>query len=152
MIRSTALALALLASAPAFAQKEPQPLPRAMFIANAEAEFNKVDTNKDGLMSKLEIETFQRSSALAAADARSKAVFAALDVDKNGQLSATEFAKLSSKPPAVDAARILKMDTNKDGKLSMAEHRSSALANFDRLDANKDGSVTVAELKASQAR
>ena len=152
MIRSTAFALALLASVPAVAQTEPKPLPRAMFIANAEAEFNKVDTNKDGQMSKLEIETFQRSTSIAVAEARSKAVFAALDVDKNGQLSAVEFAKLTTKPPAVDAARVLKMDSNKDGKLSLAEHRSNALANFDRLDANKDGSVTVAELKASQTR
>ena len=152
MIRSTAMALALLASAPAFAQNEPKPLPRAMFIATAEAEFNKVDTNKDGQMSKLEIETFQRSSALAAADARSKAIFAALDADKNGQLSVTEFAKLTSKPPTVDAARVLKMDSNKDGKLSLAEHRTAALANFDRLDANKDGLVTAAELKAAQGK
>jgi hypothetical protein len=39
-------------------------------------------------------------------------------------------------------------DGNRDGRISMIEHRTATLANFDRLDTDKDGIVTPAEMKA----
>ena len=66
--------------------------------ANAEAEFARVDANKDGQMSRTEIENYQRTSATARITARNKALFAELDADKNGQISAVEFAKASPIP------------------------------------------------------
>ena len=41
-----------------------------------------------------------------------------------------------------------RMDSNRDGQVSLVEHRSATLANFDRLDTDKDGNVTAAEMKA----
>jgi Ca2+-binding EF-hand superfamily protein len=41
------------------------------------------------------------------------------------------------------------MDTNKDGKVSAAEHAAGAKAMFEKMDANKDGKVTAAEMTAA---
>jgi Ca2+-binding EF-hand superfamily protein len=40
------------------------------------------------------------------------------------------------------------MDTNKDGKISAAEHAAGARSMFDKMDSNKDGKVTAAEMTA----
>ncbi len=103
-------------------------------------------------MSRAEIETFQRDSSTKQLAARNKEVFAALDADKNGSLSAVEFAKLSAGPPKVDASSVLSIDTNKDGQVSLAEHRTATLATFTQFDANKDGSLTAAEVQAAASK
>lgn len=41
------------------------------------------------------------------------------------------------------------MDTNKDGKVTLAEATAKPLAMFDRADANKDGTVTPEERRAA---
>ncbi len=125
---------------------------RAKVAADAEAEFKRVDTNKDGQMSRAEIETFQVAIATTMLAARNKEAFAALDADKSGQLSAAEFAKLSSGTPKVDAGPVLSIDTNKDGQVSLAEHRGAKLETFARFDANKDGTLTAAEVQAATAK
>ena len=153
MIRTTLFALALTTSAAAFAQAGAiQSIPRAKVVANAEAEFKEVDANKDGQMTRAEIETFQLNSIMAAAAARNKAMFGELDTDKNGQLSATEFARLSSGKPKVDASGVLSIDTNKDGKISTEEYRAPMLAMFNSVDSNKDGTISAQERSQAQAK
>ena len=149
MIRFALFAAAVAAAAPVAAQDT---LPRAKAVANAEAEFAKVDVNKDGQMSRVEIENFQRTSVMTAARERNKAYFTELDADKNGQLSAAEFAKLSSGTPKVDASNVLRIDSNKDGQISLAEHRSATLETFVSVDTNKDGILTAAEVRAMAER
>ena len=157
MVRFSLFTLALVAAAPLSAQVTApasgaaQSVPRAKVVANAEAEFARVDANKDGQMSRTEIETYQRTSATARVTARNKALFAELDADKNGQLSAAEFAKLSSAPKA-DATNVLRVDTNKDGQLSLAEHRAAMLDTFNKIDANKDGLLTAAEVQTATSK
>jgi len=156
MVRFSLFTLALVAAAPLSAQVTApasgaaQSVPRAKVVANAEAEFARVDANKDGQMSRVEIETFQRASATARTTARNKALFAELDSDKNGQISALEFAK-ASPTPKVDASAVLRIDSNKDGQISLAEHRSATLDTFTKIDTNKDGSLTAAEVQALAA-
>jgi len=158
VIRSILFAIALVASGPVLAQAKapaaaaPASMPRAKVLANAEAEFARVDTNKDGQMSRAEIETFQTAAATAARTRRNKAVFTALDSDKNGQISAAEFAKINAAPIKVDASEVLKVDTNKDGQISLAEHRAATLDTFTLFDANKDGTLTRAEVEAQAAK
>ena len=150
MVRFPLFAVALVVSAPAFAQAGggTDSVPRAKIVANAEAEFKRVDANKDGQMSRTEIETFQRTSTQARITARNKALFAELDSDKNGQINAAEFAK-ATPAPKVDASSVLRVDTNKDGQVSLAEHRGATLDTFNKVDANKDGKITAAEVQAA---
>ena len=127
----------------------PQPILRAAFIAQMDAQFGKIDSDKDRQLTLTEIEQFEQQRALTEAQARNEALFDRLDVNKNGQISATEFAKLVTGPAAVSAQPMLsREDSNRDGHISLAEHRTATLANFDRIDANKDGVVTPAEMRA----
>ena len=150
MVRFSLFTLALVAAAPLSAQLSAttaKPVTRAQVVANAESEFARVDANKDGQMSRTEIETYQRTSATARVTARNKALFAELDADKNGQINAVEFAKASSVPKP-DASFVLRIDANKDGQVSLAEHRGAAIETFTKIDANKDGTLTAAEVQS----
>lgn len=40
-----------------------------------------------------------------------------------------------------------KMDTNKDGRVTAAEHAATAQQMFTMMDANRDGAVTMEEMK-----
>ena len=150
MFARSLVALALLAPAPLLAQAAPaaQPLPRAQFITTMDGEFRKVDADKDGQLTRVEVELYQKAAVLAMAQRGSQALFARLDTDKNGHISPAEFARLPMNPPRADPNALLKFDTGKDGKVSLIEHRTATLANFDRLDTDKNGIVTPAEMKA----
>lgn len=125
-------------------------VPRADFITIQDGEFRKMDADRDGVVTKAEIEAFQRIEAVASAQARNRQLFAQLDADRNGQISPDEFLKLNPpSPPANGQILLNQLDTNKDGKISLVEHRAGKLANFDRIDTDKDGVVTVAEMRAA---
>ena len=153
------LAMATLAvimtATPAFAQTkpakaaDPQPLVRARFAAQMDTQFRQIDADGNGQLTVAEIEQFEKGKALADAQARNEALFDQLDVNRNGQISATEFAKLIREPATASAQPMLsREDSNRDSQISLVEHRSATLANFDRLDTDKDGVVTAAEMKA----
>lgn len=149
------LGLASGVSAQTAAQTAAQPttndnVPRATYIATMDAEYSKMDGDKNGKVTRAEIETFDRAVALGQARMRAQALFARLDADRNGQLSAAEFGKMVSGSPQVDGRPLLgKLDTNKDGTVSLVEHRGGKLAYFDQIDTDKDGVVTVVEMKAA---
>ena len=137
-------------SAPAQHPTGPEPLLRANFLAQMDAQFGKMDGDRNGQLSRAEIEQYEQQNALAEAQARNDALFDRLDVNKNGQISAAEFGKLvPEKVPAAGAQPMLsREDSNRDGQISLIEHRSATLANFDRLDADRNGVVSPAEMKA----
>lgn len=127
----------------------PKPLQRTAFLAEMDSQFRLMDSDKNGQLTRIEIEQFQKLQAVADAQARNRSLFMQLDVDKNGQISAAEFAKLVTPPPAANAGPMLsREDSNRDQQISLVEHRIAMLANFDRLDADRDGVVTPAEMKA----
>jgi Ca2+-binding EF-hand superfamily protein len=144
--------IALTSPTPVGAQpKSPanQALARAQFIADMDSEFRKMDADKNGQLTKAEIEQYQKLQAVAQAQSRNRALFTQLDTDKNGQLSPAEFAKIATPAPAANGQpMIARMDSNRDSQVSLVEHRTATLANFDRLDSDKDGIVTAAEMKA----
>lgn len=127
----------------------PQPLARQQFIADMDNEFRKMDADKNGFLTRIEIEQYQKLVAMTEAQARNRALFAQLDSDRNGQISAAEFAKLVVPAQIAGAQPMLnRMDGNRDQQVSLVEHRAATLVNFDALDADKDGIVTAAEMKA----
>jgi len=144
----TILALAAVAAPPA-PSAVTQPIPRTQFITEMDAQFRQIDGDKNGQLTRTEIEQYQHLAAVAEAKARNQALFVQLDTNKNGQLSPAEFAKVSAAAPAANAQPMLaRMDGNKDQQVSLVEHRIATLANFDRLDTDKDGVVTPTEMKA----
>ena len=147
MMRPVPFLIALAVSSVAIGQG-PASLPRAQFIADMDGQFRKMDADKDGQLTRLEIEQFQKAIIVAAAQARNRQLFAALDTDKNGQISPTEFLRVPMNTPAANPLQILGFDSGRDGKVSLLEHRTATLANFDRLDTDKDGNVSVAEGRA----
>ncbi|QDP19487.1 EF-hand domain-containing protein [Sphingomonas xanthus] len=136
-------------AAPALVAAQSPAIPRTQFIADMDAEFRKMDADKNGLVTRVEIEQYQRLTAVARAEARNRQLFAQLDTDRNGQVSSEEFIKLVVAPQIPGAQSVLgRMDSNRDQQVSLIEHRAATLANFDRLDSDKDGIVTPAEMKA----
>ncbi len=126
------------------------PVPRADFITTMDVEYRKMDGDKNGKVTRGEIEIFERGAALGQARARAQALFGQLDADRNGQLSQAEFARMVSTNPSVDGRPLLaKLDLNKDGAVTLIEHRAGKLAYFDQIDSDKDGVVTVVEMKAA---
>ena len=146
MLRPPFLLLALAVASGSMAQSAP--LPRAQFITEMDGQFRKMDADKDGQVTRIEIEQYQKVSIVAASQARNRQLFAALDTDKNGQISPTEFLRVPMATPSANPAPILNFDLNRDGKVSLIEHRTGTLANFDRLDTDKDGNVSPAEGRA----
>lgn len=154
------LTLALLVAHPATAQQSTKPtppanpapavpVPRTEFIRTMDGEFGKMDADKNKVVTRTEIEQFQRATGLMAARARARALHAQLDLDKNGQLSIAEFERMAATPASPNPAPILNQtDLNRDGSITLIEYRTAKLANFDRMDSDKDGVVSVEEMKA----
>jgi Ca2+-binding EF-hand superfamily protein len=128
----------------------PVPVARTDFIQTMDLEFKRMDADKNGTLTKKEIEDFQRAMAAFTAQRRNVVLFQALDKDKNGQLTPAEFAGLPMQMPQPNAAPVLaQTDGNRDGQITAVEYRAGKLQNFDRMDIDKDGVVSVAELKAA---
>jgi Ca2+-binding EF-hand superfamily protein len=126
---------------------------RARFIADMDAQFRAMDSDHNGQLIAAEIEALQRGQASAEASKRNRTLFALLDADKDGKLTAEEFDRFNNPPPnTANAAPVIgRMDSNRDGQVSATEHRAAMLVNFDRLDTDHNGIVTAAELKAGGA-
>ncbi len=60
----------------------------------------------------------------------------------------TSLAMAKDKHASVDKEFAM-MDTDKDGKISAAEHAAGAKAMFEKMDSNKDGKVTADEMAAA---
>ena len=132
-------------AAPATAAAAPRaapPMTRADVVAKLRAEFNALDTNKDGYVSAQELAAgiaAQRAKLIAEIRQRRSAAFDAMDTNHDGQLSREEFLAGAPQPgPAPDAnAVIAKLDTNKDGSLTFEEFSARALAGFDQRQAGQ---------------
>lgn len=138
-------------AAPASAQPaQAAAIPRAVFITSMDAEYKKMDVDKNGLVTRKEIEDFQRSTSVLAARQRNAGLFQALDKDRNGQISAGEFAGLPMNLPQPNAApELAQVDRNRDGQATIIEYRAGKLVNFDQMDSDKDGVVSVAEMRTA---
>lgn len=155
IVALTGLVLASTAASAALAQNPSrpasvQPLTRTSFIATMDAEYQKLDTNRDGNVTKNEVEANQRRIAAEAAAQRARAVFSQIDTDRNGQLSVAEFIKANTDQlKKVDGAAVMgRLDGNRDQKVTLVEYRILTLAGFDRLDLDRDGILTATEQRA----
>jgi Ca2+-binding EF-hand superfamily protein len=86
---------------------------------------------------------------------RSSAVASALCAISTGLLVSTaavagETPHMGHAVPASSEAELQMMDTDKDGKISAAEHKLGARAMFDSMDSDKNAVVTAVEMDAAQ--
>ncbi|HEU0311291.1 MAG TPA: EF-hand domain-containing protein [Sphingomicrobium sp.] len=136
----------------------PQPVSRSVYMSRIDSGFSEIDTNKDGFADRAEIEAAE-TKAIAARRTQQlnqrEAAFRQMDKDKNGSLSLAEFTSVvTAEPPRkADATpRITRLDTNKDGKVSMSENRAPAIAQFVQLDTNKDNILSTEEQQRGRRR
>ena len=92
--------------------------------------FAKMDTNKDGKVTRQEAQAAQVTR------------FKALDTNKDGVVTEQEATQARQNNRA---QRFAKMDANKDGRLSKTEVKMPE-QRFQKLDTNKDGFLTQSEL------
>src|SRR5262245_30306863 len=142
----------LLAAAPATTTSpatQPSATTSAARANRENAWFQRLDTNKDGAISKEE--------AQAAADQRIAQTFDRLDLNHDGMITQDEVNQVHeqrrAERQAEAAERFKQADTNGDGLLSKDEVNKAMprLARaFDRLDTNHDGQLSEQELQAGR--
>ncbi len=163
MTRLSFVPLAVLAAAvPAAALAQtaspaPQPVTRVMMSTKLNADYADLDRDKDGKVTRAEIEkriTTDTAADLAEVAKRRAESFTKLDANKDGSVTRAEFEAAVPLPkvPPVDTAPVLaRFDANKDGVITAAEFSGPTLTNFDALDTNKDGTISVAEQQQARS-
>lgn len=109
--------------------------------------FEELDTDKDGRITKAEIDA-QRQARVTAADANGDGLLNA------EELAAMELAKLTERAADHAARMIERFDANADGQISAAEMAAGPqpVAMFDRIDTDSDGAITQAEADAAREK
>ncbi len=113
-----------------------------------EAMFERTDTNGDGVITQEE------------AKAQRTMLFDKLDRNDDGFLDNAEkrlgkhkrHARRKMHRTERKADRQLALDTDKDGKISLAEFEARQSPTFTRLDSNNDGAISAEEHKAAKAK
>lgn len=149
------VAITLIVPGAATAQKAAPALARSQVEAQIKTNFGRMDTNRDGFVSRAE-SAEMRDTAI---NARMNAMFDALDSDRSGTITRAEFMAAQKRAMAsatkgkqlpdreFDAA-----DANRDGRVSLAEVLAGPLRQFDAADANRDGMLNAAERQAASNR
>jgi Ca2+-binding EF-hand superfamily protein len=172
-----AIAAAIAAAGTTYAAENPDkiydammPQSRADAQARVKAMFDRIDANHDGSITLAEFDAY-RSARLAEwqsrrGERRDKA-FAAMDADRSGQVSKAEFDSFAASDKAKAMRNLARAsmvrtgiasrwfdraDGNHDGKITLDEAQSSAMAIFDRVDADHNGTVTPEERRLSWAK
>jgi len=97
----------------------------------------KIDTDGNGALSKVEIDTFNLARAQE------------FDLNKDGSVTAEEMRTFREQQRAKRAAeRMARMDTNKDGKVSVQEIADSHGEWLARMDADGNGEVSAEEMQS----
>lgn len=127
------------------------------------AHFNALDSNKDGQISKAEFDAFHAARANRHSDGKKDDAR-----DPNSQRATPKHNKHMKSAMGHhrrDGANqhygahkmnrgdmLARLDSNKDGKISLAEFSAPALNRFDAADTNKDGVVTPEERRAASEK
>lgn len=107
-------------------------------MPDANAAFDRMDTNKDGMLSRDEF-----------AKGREVRIERRVVMKSDGERSDAMWPHMHQRGGHM--GMMFKMaDTNNDGKVTMAEAEAMAMKHFDQMDANHDGKVTADERAAAR--
>ncbi len=184
-ILAGAAAAALLA-VPAVAQapqrSHAQPMTLAVMQARVQAQFARTDANRDGFLTKAEIQAQaaarpSREQRLANREKRQvkrAQRIARFDTDRDGTISQVERqareaarggdqaqrlerraqrqATRGARGLRINEQRFARLDANKDSRLSLAEVSARLASRFQRIDNNHDGVITREERRSARAQ
>jgi Ca2+-binding EF-hand superfamily protein len=108
------------------------------------AAFDRLDTNRDGAISRDEFAKAHEERVERRVEIREKRKEAAKDGKEAGQ------SMRMHRMGGFSSRMIVMADTNKDGKITLAEAETLALQHFDQMDSNHDGQVTPEERRAAR--
>ncbi len=118
------------------------------FKGYMEKRFQRMDVDKDDTVSMDELAQYRRQQE----NKGKKSKLARLDTDGDGSISKEEF--IASRIKQIEN-RFLKLDKNKDGKLTtdeFAKKKNQYATLFENIDANKDGKISNEEKDAALER
>lgn len=131
-----------------------KPMTRADIEARVKERFAKIDADRNGSVTKSEI----NDSRAANMKDRQDRHFAEMDANKDNMISRAEFdaghaGKRHEGRHGFGHGKMFdRSDANADGTLSLSETMAKAMARFDAADANKDGVMTPEERRASRQK
>jgi len=113
--------------------------------------FQRYDANNDGNITDAEFQKVGQED------------FASFDTNKDGIVSRAEYLAPEAHGAHLTGDQLAQaqeiwgkqfdfLDTDKNGKVTHAEHDAASTRSFQRLDGNKDGRITLAELEAAAAK
>lgn len=108
----------------------------------AGAIFDRIDTNKDGQISRQEFEAAHQAMMAHGRDGPD----GSQQAEGRGR---PRRGAMMMHHAAMDGHIFEMADSNKDGKVSLAEATAAAAAHFDKADANHDGTLTPEEMRAA---
>ena len=111
------------------------------------AAFDRLDTNKDGSISREEFAAGREKRLERRIVMREQRRDAA--TPKDGKEVRKHVMRMHGRGP-FGAHMIVMADTDKDGKITQSEAEALALRHFDEMDSNKDGQVTPEERRAGR--
>ena len=180
----SAAAVAAAAISPALAQSaatevraiQAQPTTRTAMVQKVQEHFAKLDSNRDGFVTKKEADRIEKRRAGDGVETADRgAVFDRLDANHDGSISREEFTSAKRqvnerrviviKDDDAGGHREMRMhrtgmgrfggqlfemaDADKDGRVSIQEATNAAAAHFDKADANHDGTLSRDEKRAA---
>lgn len=178
---AAALAGAAIAQAPApvpgVAATPERVMTRDSVVAKVRDHFARLDTNRDGFVAQDEMAAMRahrmahRAPGMAGRGMAMRdpaRAFDRLDSNRDGVLSRDEFARgrelrrerMAMRGPmqgrrmgGMMGGGMLRMaDSDRDGRVSLAEAQAAAVRHFDMMDANRDGTVTREERRGMRER
>ena len=108
------------------------------------AAFDRIDANKDGMISRDEFASVRERRIEKRVERRTERLEGARD----GQPRMMRMHRRGG--GGMGPRMIVMADTNKDGRITLAEAETLALQHFDRMDRNRDGRITREERRAAR--